>query len=84
MKHERGDRLTAEEVKALPAGSAVVMHGVDRRGIHTMLDCTVVNSYKTKKLEYFDKSVGFSKVISVRTLDGKDRYYTLDWIAEEE
>lgn len=82
MKFERGDYLTAEQVKDLPVGAAVVLHGVDRRGFHTMLDCTVIKSQKTKKLSYFDRTVGFTKVITIRELDGKQRYYTFDGMVD--
>lgn len=82
MKFSRDDILTAEQVKALPVDSAVTLHGVDRRGNHTMLDCIVVKSQRSKKLKYFDRTVGFSKIISIRQLDGKLRYYTYEGMAD--
>lgn len=47
-------KLTAAEVKKLPVGSAVVLHGCDRYGCHTTLDCTVIQSGKSKVLAYRD------------------------------
>ncbi len=49
-------KLTAEQVRALPVGTRVVLHGQDRFGTPTQLQCTVIQSGKRKVLSYLDES----------------------------
>ena len=42
--------LTAKDVKKLPVGAKVRLHGEDRHGEHCWYDCTVVQSGKKKVL----------------------------------
>ena len=78
MWNRNQKKLTAEEVKALPEGTPVVLHGRDRRGYSTELDCTVVKSQRSSVLRYWDRSSGMVKRMPVRTLDGVVHYYTIE------
>ena len=71
-------KVTAAEVKALPEGTAVVLHGRDRRGYSTEIDCEVVKSKRSSALRYWDRTTGMVKRIPVRTLDGVVHYYTIE------
>ena len=72
--------LTADQVKQLPAGSKVTLHGCDRYGMATQIECTVVQSGRKKVLEWFDKSGFQFKLKSIQNYPNK--YYTkggADW-----
>ena len=71
-------KVTAAEVKAMPEGTAVVLHGRDRRGYSTELECTVVKTERSSALRYWDRTTGMVKRIPVRTLDGVVHYYTIE------
>lgn len=77
-KNER--KLTAEEVRDLPEGTSVWLHGRDRRGYSTRLMCEVVQEGRTKRLRYFDTASGMVKRIPIRQLDGAVHYYTVEGI----
>ena len=47
-------RLTAVEVRKLPIGTKVQLHGADRHGEHTTLDCVITQSGKHRVLSYTD------------------------------
>lgn len=68
-------QLTAAEVKALPVGTEVTLHGYDRRGNHVRRDCTIVQSGKTKKLRSFDWYRGETKIESI--VDRPRKWYTV-------
>ena len=74
----RNALLTIDQVKDLPVGSKVTLNGYDRRGNHTILECTVVQSGRKKVLEYVDRSNYFQ----IRTKDIKNypnKWYTEGW-----
>ena len=66
-------QLTAEQVKQMPAGSIVLLHGRDRFGIHTQLECTIVQSGKSKKLSYRNTD-GLTTLRPIRNYPNK--FYT--------
>lgn len=72
--------MSAEEVRKLPVGSIVIWHGRDRRGYSTALDCTVVQSGKTKKLAYRDE-LGLQVLKPIRDIPNK--YFTLKEAAHD-
>ena len=67
------DKLTAEEVRKLEVGTPVILHWRDRRGYHTELECTVVQSGKSKVLAFRDID-GTRQTKPIRDYPGK--YYT--------
>lgn len=68
------DKLTAADVRKLPVGTQVTWHGRDKYGIHTMLDCTVVQSGKKKALAY----TGFNYLTETKPIrDLPNRYFTI-------
>ncbi len=75
------DKMTAAEVRKLPVGSIVTWHGRDRRGYSTELDCTVVQSGKTKVLAYSGWN-GMTEKKPIRDLPNK--YFTLKQKAGEQ
>ena len=68
-------KLTAAEVRQLPAGSRVTWHGRDRRGYHTELDCTIAQSGKKKVLTYRGCD-GMLETRPIRELPNK--YFTVE------
>ena len=68
------DKLTAAQVRALPVGSPVDLHGRDRHGYSTVLHCEVVQSGKKKVLAYDWNGERMTKPI--RELSGSIHYYT--------
>ena len=66
------DKLTAAEVRALPVESKVILHGRDRSGYSTALECTIVKSGKTKVLSWWDLDGVHTKPIR----DYPNKYYT--------
>ncbi len=68
-------KLTADEVKKLPSGTKILLHGRDRYGEATQLECTVAQSGKKKILTYWDVNM-HRETKPIRQLDGVDRYYT--------
>lgn len=69
------EHLTADQVRKLPIGEIVTLHGVDRYGQHTQLACKVVQSGKKKVLEYEDRSQFF--MLRTKTIkDYPNKYYT--------
>lgn len=64
--------ISVEDVKALPIGSRVNLHGNDKHGVHQWLKCTVAGMPQKKFLTYRDQ--GFLKKCSIREYPGK--YYT--------
>ena len=85
-KNER--KISAEEVRKLPAGVTVTVHGRDRRGYSTELECEVVHttSGKSRQLRYFDPGAMMVKRMPVKNLDGVVHYYTIaaDWREQQE
>lgn len=73
-------KLTAEEVKALPVGTKVTLHGRDRHGYSTELMCEVVQEAgkRVKQLRYFDSSEMCVKRIPIRRLDGAVHFYSVE------
>lgn len=57
-------KIKPEDLKKLPAGTKVILHGRDRRMYATELDCTIVQSGKSKKLAYRDVD-GTQKLIPI-------------------
>ena len=51
------DRLTAAEVRQLPVGSKIVIHGKDRKGNLTEASYTLVQSGRKKILKSGDKEL---------------------------
>lgn len=76
-------KITAEEVRKLPGGVTVTVHGRDRRGYSTELECEVVHttSGKSRQLRYFDPGTMMVRRMPVKQLDGVVHYYTVasDW-----
>ena len=68
------EKLTAAQVRKLPVGTRVDLHGFDRHGIPTWLECTVVQSYRKKVLEYRDVD-GMKTTKNIR--DYPNKYYTV-------
>ena len=75
MRLNEEKRLTAEQVRKLPAGSHVKWHGTDKYGEHYWFECTVVQSCKKKVLSYFDRSRLSWTTKPIRDVQG--RYFTL-------
>ncbi len=69
-------KLTADEVKKLPVGTEILLHGRDRHGEATQLECTVTQSGKKKILSYWDIN-GCRETKPIRQLDGVDRFYSV-------
>ena len=67
--------LTADEVKKLPVGTRIDVHGRDRHGYSTIINCRIVQSGKSKKLAYSDY-YGCRTVIPIRRIEGPIHYYT--------
>ena len=67
--------LTAEEVKKLPVGTRIDVHGRDRHGYSTVLECTIVQRGKSKKLSYSD-FYGTRTLIPIRKIEGPIHFYT--------
>ena len=67
--------LTAEEVKKMPVGTRINLHGRDRHGYTTTTECRIVQSGKSKKLAYSD-FYGTRTVIPIRKIEGAIHYYT--------
>lgn len=66
-------KLTAAEVRALPIGTKVNLHGRDRFGIPTWLECTVIKSGKKKVLAYLDTDL---TTATKPIRDYPNKYYT--------
>ena len=66
-------RMTAAEVRALPAGTRVNLHGQDRFGVPSWLECTVVQSGKKKVLAYLDTDMS---TVTKPIRDYPNKYYT--------
>ena len=81
-------KISAEEVRKLPAGVTVTVHGRDRHGYSTELECEVVHttSGKSRQLRYFDPGAKMVKRMPVKNLDGIVHYYTIaaDWRERQE
>lgn len=71
----RKKHLTADEVKKMPVGTRIDLHGRDRNGYSTVLECTIVQSGKSKKLAYTDY-YGTRTVLPIRKIEGAIHYYT--------
>lgn len=71
-------KVTAEEVKALPEGTLVTVHGWDRHGYSTETLCTVVQGPRSKQLRYFDDKQKCVKRMPIRTLDGFVHFYSVE------
>ena len=67
------DKLSAAEVRELPIGTKVTLHGRDRRGYSTKLECAIVQSARSKTLAYRDVD-GLTKTKPIR--DYPNKYYT--------
>lgn len=65
--------ITADEVRALPLGSKVRIHGEDRRGVHQWTDC-IVAGHKTRKFLTYRSPEGLIKRCSIQ--DYPKKYYT--------
>lgn len=67
-------KLTAEQVKALPAGSKIIKVGRTRQGYTERTVCEVVKTPRSVALEYvrFDGSVNR---VSVTELNGATSWY---------
>lgn len=72
IKNEK-DKLTAAQVRALPVGTRVDLHGYDRYGIPQWLECTVAQSGKKKVLTYREVD-GTRAVKAIK--DYPNKYYT--------
>lgn len=66
--------LTAEEVRRLPLGTLIDIHGRDRHGYSTTTRCSIVQRGKAKRLMplglYADRSIPITK------REGAIHYYT--------
>jgi len=67
------DKLTAAEVRQLPVGTEIIWHGRDLRGYSTELECTVVQSGRTKALAYRDTD---GSIVTKRIRDIPNKYFT--------
>lgn len=76
-------KLTAEEVKELPDGATVFVHGRDRHGYSTERMCEIITDGRARKLRYFDSSEMMVKRMPVRKLDGVVHFYTVEDRGEE-
>ncbi len=74
MVIHKKDKLTAAEVRKLPVGTRVDLHGYDRRGTPQWLECTVAQSYRKKVLSYRNPD-GTKATKEIR--DYPNKYYTL-------
>lgn len=61
--------VPAAEVRKLEIGSRVTVHGADRHGTHTMLECTVVQRGKAKALAY--RGWSGTETMAIRDYPGK-------------
>lgn len=69
-------KVTAEEVRRMPVGTKVRIHGRDRRGYATTLDCTIVQYGKSKALSYLP--CGYGGLKKIAKLDGEVHYYSVE------
>ena len=67
--------LTAEEVRALPVGSIVRVHGLDKFKYPCFLDMKVIQKDKHKELECFDYYLGQSVVKKIKKMPENDPYH---------
>ena len=65
--------ISADEVRELPLGSKVRIHGNDRHGMHQWTDCTVAGHHNRKFLTYRDLD-GMVKHCQIK--DYPNKYYT--------
>ena len=79
------NKLTAAEVRELPIGSKVTLHGKDHRWYATELKCTIVQSRsgrcKVLEYQYVLAGNGYRETKPIR--DYPNKYYTLDEKAPE-
>lgn len=70
-------RLTAEEVRKLPEGTHVIIHGVTREGLKCRT-YTFVRKHKGKKKLYYDNGwiSGFKDI--VKLIDDENHYYEVE------
>lgn len=68
-------KMMAAEVRKLPVGAEVAVHGRDRRGNSTWVDCVVVQSGRTKVLKYLDFYGTGAGTVRIRDLPNK--YFTV-------
>ena len=68
-------RLTAVEVRKLPIGTKVQLHGADRHGDHTVLDCVITQSGKHRVLSYTDY---YGSRMTKRIQDYPGKAYTVN------
>ena len=74
MIFTKNEHLTAAEVRKLPVGSVVELHGYDRFGVPTTLECTVVKSVKSRIMTYHD---WMGNLYKKPIKDYPNKYYTL-------
>ena len=70
---KKEERLTAEEVLALPVGSKISINGENSKGEKQETDCTVAGHFSKKFLTYRD-ATGKIKRCAIKDYEGK--YYT--------
>ena len=74
-------KVSAEYVRALPEGARVRVHGRDRFGYSTALDCWVVESGRYKKLAYTGLD-GLTHTMGIGGRDGEGKYYSVAEVIE--
>ena len=73
----RGRKISAEELRKMPEGTWVILHGRDRRGYSTELRCITVKTKngRAMRLRYFDlNGTGYKPI---NKLDGAVHWYEL-------
>lgn len=68
---EREQRLTVEEVAALPIGSRVDIHGEDKNGEHRVIECTVAGLFRDNKKFLTFRVKGVIQKCAIKDYPGK-------------
>lgn len=74
---KRGRKISAAELRSMPEGTWVILHGRDRRGYSTEMRCRTVKTKdrRAMRLMIFDiNSVGYKPI---NKLDGVVHWYEL-------
>ena len=77
----RTENATAEELKRMPAGTKVTIHGFDRNGVHQMRPGVLVKGTKCTLIQV-DAADGFDYLPIRKESDRK--WYSVRWIYAEE
>ena len=72
----RGKKVSAQVLRQMPEGTRVILHGRDRRGYSTELECVLVKTGRGKgrRLRYYEID-GIAGYKPINKLDGAVHWY---------